>query len=126
MARGTEHEAWIELLREEAPDELRIVSYRTTPTTTEISEQTDGAHTMLVFGALSRRQTITLTPESARSMVGFLTEAASRAGLDEGLHSFFSEGAYLSDLQDLLATAKVSYTYSVVSGAHAAFRPQGT
>lgn len=106
----------IVLSRIELPAELRVITLQESSTgDLTIIEKTDGELTHLTFGSISHTSRVTIPSsqlEPLAHVIGYGEERPSQA-----LQLFFSrQNVYLSDLQDKMDSAGISYGFSTSSG----------
>lgn len=111
----------VELFRQEFVDEVRVVSLEQSAGHYTIIERTDGSQTYLCFGVLTQVRRLVLAPDDAARLSSELG-ASGGESLTESLGAFFSDGSFLSDLQDFLDAAAIPYTYINASGSQTAMR----
>ena len=101
--------------------ELRTVSVRTTDRGVEIVERTIGPDTQAIFGDPVHKQVLTLSDEAEST----LRREAPGDSLADGLRCAFAAGEleFLSDIQDILDRAEVSYGYAAYGPGEGLYRP---
>ena len=115
----------VEVFRDEHSDEMRVVCVDQHDGATYVHEQTDGAYTLMAFGSVSRRQSISLPSYQANKIaqvIGQKRDENQTLRIADSLRQFFARGMFLSDLLDVLDKEGVAYSYAAATGAGAAFR----
>jgi len=106
----------VELVDEGDDRERRYVSLVFDDVCT-LMEHTRGELTQTCYGAQAHGQKMSFSREAGATALEVDVQA-----LQEELVSFFDEGAFLSDLQDLFDRAELSYTYASWLGGDIVFR----
>jgi hypothetical protein len=114
-----------QILRESHGDEVRLITAGIGDDgDLLIEEQTDGAMTVLAYGALTcvRKLVVHKDQVDAAAWALGMCDAYERGAVKALKKLFSEEDRYLSDIQDMFDAGGVHYTYAVTCGNDLAYR----